>query len=170
MQNKVEKMDLLIENILKYSSIDSDILVEENIDLNQLVHTIKELIYIPPHINLKIISNLPTIKADKTRLQQVLQNLISNAANYIDKEHGLIEIDYSETKTHYIFSVKDNGVGIAKEHHEKIFKIFSSLSNFEKSTGIGLSIVKKVVDLYKGKVWLESEVNVGTTFFFSIKK
>ncbi len=170
MQNKVEKMDLLIENILKYSSIDNDILVEENINLNQLVHTIKELIYIPPHINLKIISNLPTIKADKTRMQQVFQNLISNAANYIDKEHGLIEIDYSETKTHYIFSVKDNGVGIAKEHHEKIFKIFSSLSNFEKSTGIGLSIVKKVVDLYKGKVWLESEVNVGTTFFFSIKK
>lgn len=61
-------------------------------------------------------------------------------------------------------------MGIAKEHHEKIFKIFSSLSNSEKSTGIGLSIVKKVVDLYKGKVWLESEVNVGTTFFFSIEK
>ena len=170
MQSKVEKMDLLIENILKYSSIDSDILVEENIDLNHLIHTIKELIYIPKDIELKITSNLPTIKADKTRIQQVFQNLISNAANYIEKEHGLIEIDYSETKTHYIFSVKDNGVGIAKEHHEKIFKIFSSLSNSEKSTGIGLSIVKKVVDLYKGKVWLESEVNVGTTFFFSIEK
>ena len=133
-------------------------------------NTIQELIYIPKHIELKVISNLPTIKVDKTRIQQVFQNIISNAANYIDKEHGLIEVDCSENKTHYIFSVKDNGMGIAKEHHEKIFKIFSSLGNYEKSTGIGLSIVKKVVDLYKGKVWLESEVNVGTTFFFSIKK
>lgn len=170
MQSKVEKMDHLIENILKYSSIDSDILVQENIDLNELLNTIQELIYIPKHIELKVISNLPTIKVDKTRIQQVFQNIISNAANYIDKEHGLIEVDCSENKTHYIFSVKDNGMGIAKEHHEKIFKIFSSLGNYEKSTGIGLSIVKKVVDLYKGKVWLESEVNVGTTFFFSIKK
>ena len=170
MQSKVEKMDHLIESILKYSSIDSDILIEEEIDLNSLITDIKDLLYIPKHIDLSIINKLPVIKADKTRIQQVFQNLISNAVNYIDKEKGFIEIDYSANKTHHIFSVKDNGIGIAKEHHDKIFKIFSSLGNYEKSTGIGLSIVKKVVELYKGKVWLESELNKGTTFFISIKK
>tara|TARA_B100000678_G_scaffold48951_1_gene38721 strand:- start:40560 stop:42917 length:2358 start_codon:yes stop_codon:yes gene_type:complete len=170
MQNKVEKMDHLIENILKYSSIESDILTEENIDLNQLIETIVEMIYIPDHVSVKIKSNLPTIKADKTRIQQLFQNLIGNAVNYIDKEKGLIEVNHSENNTHHIFSIKDNGIGIAKEHHERIFKIFSSLGNHEKSTGIGLSIVKKIVDLYNGKIWLESEVGIGTTFYFSIKK
>ena len=170
MQNKVEKMDHLIENILKYSSIESDILNEEKINLNQLIETIVEMIYIPEHVSVKIKSDLPTIKADKTRIQQLFQNLIGNAVNYIDKEIGLIEINHSENNTHYIFSIKDNGIGIAQEHHERIFKIFSSLGNHEKSTGIGLSIVKKIVDLYKGKIWLESEVGIGTTFYFSIKK
>ena len=170
MQNKVEKMDHLIENILKYSSIESDILTEENINLNQLIETIVEMIYIPDHVSVKIKSNLPTIKADKTRIQQLFQNLIGNAVNYIDKEKGLIEVNHSENNTHHIFSIKDNGIGIAQEHHERIFKIFSSLGNHEKSTGIGLSIVKKIVDLYNGKIWLESEVGIGTTFYFSIKK
>ncbi|MBW2962818.1 PAS domain S-box protein [Mesonia aestuariivivens] len=170
MQNKVEKMDLLIGNILKYSSIDNDILIEETIDLNELINAIKDLIYIPDYISISVKNELPHIKADKTRIQQVFQNLIGNAVNYIDKEKGLIEIDYSENKTHYIFSIKDNGIGIAEEHHEKIFKIFNSLGSYEKSTGIGLSIVKKVVQLYKGKVWLESELTKGTTFYFSIKK
>ena len=170
MQSKVEKMDLLIENILKYSSIDSDILKKEPVNLNEIIDTIKELIYVPEHISIKINNKLPTIKIDKTRVQQVFQNLISNAVNYIEKEKGLIEIDYVEYKTHYTFSVKDNGIGIAKEHHEKIFKIFNSLGNYEKSTGIGLSIVKKVVSLYKGKIWLESELKKGTTFFFTLAK
>ena len=170
MQSKVEKMDLLIENILKYSSIDSDILIDEPTDLNEIITAIEELIFIPSHITINVKSKLPTIKVDRTRIQQVFQNLIGNAVNYIDKEKGFIEIDAEENKTHYIFCVKDNGIGIAKEHHDKIFKIFNSLGNYEKSTGIGLSIVKKVVELYKGKVWLESEVNQGTTFYFSIKK
>ena len=169
-QEKVEKMDHLIENILKYSSIESDILTEENIDLNELINIIEEMIYIPSHIHLKVKSKLPIIYADKTRIQQVFQNLISNAVNYIDKEEGKVEIDYSTTKTHYVFSVKDNGIGIAKEHFEKIFKIFNSLGNHAQSTGIGLSIVQKVVHLYNGEVWLESKEGEGTTFFFSIEK
>ncbi|SHI72861.1 PAS/PAC sensor signal transduction histidine kinase [Mesonia phycicola] len=170
MQSKVEKMDHLIENILKYSSIENDILSKEPVNLNEIVTNIAELIYIPEHISIKICKKLPTIKIDKTRIQQVFQNLISNAVNYIDKEKGIIEIDFLEDNNQYTFSVKDNGVGIAKEHHEKIFKIFNSLGNHEKSTGIGLSIVKKVVNLYKGEIWLKSELQKGTTFFFTIAK
>ena len=67
-------------------------------------------------------------------------------------------------------SIKDNGIGIKKEHHQRIFKIFNALGTHEKSTGVGLSIVKKVIDLYEGEIWLDSEVGKGTVFFFSLKK
>ncbi len=82
-------MDHLIENILKYSSIESDILFEENVAIADLIQNIKELIYIPEHINLLIEGEMPVIKADKTRMQQVFQNLLSNAVNYIDKRRRL---------------------------------------------------------------------------------
>jgi len=170
MQLKVEKMDHLIENILKYSSIDKGNVASDKIDLNAVVNGILEMIYIPAHIKVSVKRILPVITADKTRFQQLFQNLISNAVNYTDKSQGIVEIDYTENDTHFIFSVKDNGIGIAKEHYEKIFKIFSTLGSNEKSTGIGLNIVKKVVELYEGEVWLESEVGKGTTFYFSIKK
>ncbi len=170
MQLKVEKMDHLIESILKYSSIDKGSSVREKVDLNAIIKGILELIYIPAHIKVTVLNRLPVIDADATRMQQLFQNLISNAVTYTDKSEGRIEIDYKENNSHFIFSVKDNGIGIAKEHHEKIFKIFSTLGNNEKSTGIGLNIVKKVVESYEGEIWLESELGKGTTFYFSIKK
>ncbi|WP_321285735.1 PAS domain S-box protein [uncultured Sunxiuqinia sp.] len=170
MQGKVEKMDHLIGNILNYSSIERGRLTSDQVDLNDVIREILELVFIPDHISVNTITKLPTIAIDKTRIQQVFQNLISNAINYNDKEKGLIEIGYLSDDTHHIFSVKDNGVGIAEEHHEKIFKIFNTLGNHEASTGIGLNIVKKVVDLYHGKIWLDSELSKGTTFYFSIKK
>lgn len=170
MQLKVEKMDHLIENILKYSSIDKGTTDIEKVNLNKVVKGILDMIYIPNHIKVKVLKELPVIDAETTRIQQLFQNLISNAVNYTDKSEGIVEIDYTENDSHYIFSVKDNGIGIAKEHHEKIFKIFSTLGNNEKSSGIGLNIVKKVVELYEGEIWLESELGQGTTFYFSIKK
>ncbi|TVZ27833.1 PAS domain S-box-containing protein [Gillisia sp. Hel_I_86] len=171
MQDQIEKMDYLIENILKYSSISNNIeLSHDDIDLNNTIDNIIASIYIPKHIEIKIISKLPILKGDFTRLQQLFQNIISNAVNYIDKEKGLIEIDYLENESHYIFSIKDNGIGIAEKDHKKIFTIFKSLGNHDKSTGIGLSIVKKIVDLYKGDIWLESTLGKGTTFYFSLKK
>ena len=75
-----------------------------------------------------------------------------------------------EDPKHFIFSIKDNGPGIAQENQEKIFKIFQSLEKSEKSTGLGLSIVKKIVDNYNGKIWIESELTHGTTFFISLPK
>ncbi|WP_026933738.1 PAS domain S-box protein [Christiangramia echinicola] len=170
MQSKVEKMDHLIENILKYFSIDNTIPKEELVNTQEIVNEIISMIFIPAHIEVKIKNKLPEIKADATRIQQLFQNLISNAVNYIDKEKGLVEIDVQEKHEEYIFSIKDNGCGIPNEHHEKIFKIFSSISKNKKSTGIGLSIVKKIIDLYEGRIWLESEENLGTTFYFSFRK
>ena len=170
MQDKIEKMDKLISDILNYSSIENEGMNNELVDINVILNTIVNSIYIPEHIKVLVKQKLPTLKADATRMQQLFQNLISNAVNYIDKEKGFVEVDYSETSEFYIFSIKDNGVGIPKEYHEKIFKMFSTLGNYENSSGIGLNIVKKVVELYKGKIWIESEVGIGSTFFFSIAK
>ncbi|THD67603.1 PAS domain S-box protein [Robertkochia marina] len=171
MESKVEQMDHLIENILKYSSIEAKNLRRERIDTHQLVMDIISMIYIPDHIEVQIVHHLPVIYADSTRIQQLFQNLISNAVNYIDKPKGLVTIGVEKNDKEYIFHISDNGCGIPKAYHDKIFKIFSSANNnANKSSGIGLSIVKKIVDLYDGRVWLESTPGEGTTFFFSIRQ
>ena len=169
-ETTLEKMELLISDILLYSSIGSDSKEKNDVDLNALIEELKQILYVPENISINVLSTLPTVKGDKTKLQQLFQNLISNAIKFNDKIKGLIEIDVKEQQSYYQFSIKDNGVGIEKEHHEKIFKIFHALNKNKESSGIGLSIVKKIVDLYKGEVWLESKPNKGTTFFFTFKK
>ena len=170
MQEKVEAMDNLIDGILKYSTINSENIENTSVDVNEVVTEITDIIFIPEHVNVVVINKLPTIIADRTKIHQLIQNFLSNAVVHIEREKGLVEIGCKEMETHWEFSIKDNGVGIPKEYHEKIFKIFQSVGNKERSTGIGLSIVKKIIDLYEGKVWLESEIGVGTTFFFTLKK
>ncbi|MEJ1223727.1 PAS domain S-box protein [Sediminicola sp. 1XM1-17] len=170
MQEKIESMDKLIDGILKYSSITGDKLESGQVDLNMIVQEIREVIYIPENVHVLIMNPLPTINADRTKIHQLFQNIISNAVVHIEVEEGLVEISSEETPTHWQISIKDNGVGIAKEYHEKIFKIFQSVSDGERSTGIGLSIVKKIIDLYEGQIWLESTVGKGSTFHFTLKK
>ena len=169
-QEKTESMDSLISGILKYSSIEHENLESQAVDVNEVVKHIREIIFVPEHVQIVIMNTLPEIVADHTKIQQLFQNLISNAVSHIDKEEGLVKISSKETSTHWEFQVEDNGVGIAKEYHDKIFKVFQSLNTKEKSTGIGLSIVKKIVDLYEGKIWLDSEPGSGTSFHFTIKK
>ncbi|WP_299838678.1 PAS domain-containing sensor histidine kinase [uncultured Tenacibaculum sp.] len=169
-QEVVEKMERLINDILNYSSINNDGEPTEEVDTYKVMEGISKLIYVPKHIKIEIDKNLPKIKADKVRIQQLFQNLMSNAVNYIDKEEGLITIGVKEKKKSYIFSVQDNGIGIKPEYHAKIFEVFQSLGNHKDSTGIGLSIVKKIVDVYGGKIWLESIEGMGTTFFIEFNK
>nr|WP_298994726.1 PAS domain-containing sensor histidine kinase [uncultured Allomuricauda sp.] len=170
MQEKIEGMDKLITGILKYSTVNNDVLDNTEVDVNKVIKEISEIIYIPENVTINIAQKLPIIKADRTKVHQLFQNFLSNAAVNIDKPKGVIEIDYEETDTHWEFSVKDNGVGIPEEYHEKIFQIFQSIGNHERSTGIGLSIVKKIIDRYDGKVWLNSEIGDGTTFYFTLAK
>ncbi|NNM17583.1 MAG: PAS domain S-box protein [Croceitalea sp.] len=170
MQEKVEGMDKLIDGILKYSTVNSDTLDNTDVDVNEVIHNIKEIIFIPEHVSIQVMGTLPIIQADQTKIHQLFQNFLSNAVVNIDKEVGVVEIACEESSKYWQFSIKDNGVGIPKEYHEKIFKIFQSIGNKERSTGIGLSTVKKIIDRYEGKIWLESEIGVGTTFFFTIKK
>lgn len=170
MQEKIEAMDELIDGILKYSSIDSLSLENTCIDLNEIVGNIREIIFVPDHVRIVILNPLPEIRADRTRIHQLFQNIISNAVNHIEKKDGLVTVSSSETPTHWKFKIEDNGIGIPKEYHEKIFQVFQSLNEHDHSTGIGLSIVKKIVELYEGDISLESEVGQGTSFQFTLKK
>lgn len=169
-ESTLEKMEQLISNILTYSSLSEQTYSKGLVDLNDVLLEVKRTIYFPEHISLNVNSKLPFITGDKIKLEQLFQNLIGNAIKYCDKEEGFIEINCQEFDDHFEFSVKDNGIGIEKKHHEKIFKIFNYLNKSKDSSGIGLSIVKKIVSLHGGEVWLKSVVNEGTTFYFTLKK
>ncbi len=167
---KVHKMDHLIEGILQYSSIDKKEGALKKIKLQSVVDELLNMIHIPPHISFKIPKKLPVVMGDRYRLQQLFQNLLSNAVSAIQKEEGAITIAYSDEDMFWKFSITDTGKGIPEKYQKKIFEIFESIDGDQKATGIGLSIVKKVIDYYGGTISLESEVGKGTTFFFTIPK
>lgn len=169
-EDTLETMENLISNILEYSSAGSETNESQDVDLNETMNDLNTLIFVPEHIHINIIKKLPIVKGDPTKFQQLFQNLLSNAIKFSNKDKGIVEIDVIEEPSFYQFSIKDNGIGIEKKFHDRIFKIFQSLNRTKESTGIGLSIVKKIVDLYEGIIWLESEPGEGTTFFFTIKK
>ncbi|MFZ2431665.1 MAG: ATP-binding protein [Lutibacter sp.] len=170
MEAKIEKMDKFLEDIINYSEIGATSLKTTTIDLNKTITKIMESIHIPQNISIVVKGDLPVLKGDARRLRQVFQNLISNAINFNDKEKGLIEIGVEEAEKFFTFSIKDNGQGIPQEYHEKIFNTFTTLGYQEKATGMGLSIVKRVLDLYSGEIWVESEVSKGSIFYFTIPK
>jgi len=170
MQEKVASMDKLIHGILEYSTVNNSALDQSKVDLNEVIEQIGETIFIPEHVHLTVPQKLPTILADAIKMHQLFQNIIGNAVVHIEREKGLVEVLFSETASHWSFIIKDNGVGIPKEYHKKIFEIFQSIGNKERSTGIGLSIVKKIIDRYGGVIWVDSEVGVGTAFHFTISK
>jgi PAS domain S-box-containing protein len=170
MQDKIASMDQLITGILRYSSIGSEKARFEICPTLKLVQQLKATIYWPEQIALRFNGTMPSIKADKTQLQQLFQNLLSNAIAYMDKPKGQIEIGYNDLGDLHEFSVKDNGIGIPKAYQEKIFEIFETLESGKGSSGIGLSIVKKIVQLHGGTIWVKSEYGAGATFYFTIKK
>lgn len=166
----LEKMEQLITDVLNYSSIGSNDNEKVDVNLDEVISSLIKIMYKPEHVTVSILNKLPTLKGDTTKLQQLFQNLIGNAIKFINKDKGFVKIDVKDTLTHYQFSVADNGMGIDKKFHDKIFKIFHALNKSKDSTGIGLSIVKKIIDLHEGEIWLESAPNIGTTFFFTLKK
>lgn len=168
-EDQVEKMDELIAGILEYSSIDKTLSAEKPVDLNELLNEVISIISVPTHITVKY-DELPVLVADGFKLKQLFQNLIVNAIKSIDKKTGHIFIGCKSIEDFYEFSVSDNGKGINAAYFKKIFEVFQKLENDSASTGIGLSIVKKVVAHYGGTVWLESEETKGTTFYFTLKK
>jgi light-regulated signal transduction histidine kinase (bacteriophytochrome) len=119
-----------------------------------------------------IIHPLPHFLFDRTQITEVFQNLITNAVKFMgDQPHPSIEIGGKESGEWVEFYVKDNGIGIEPEYHDKVFGVFQRLKEVEvEGTGVGLSIVKKIVDLAHGKIWIESRKGEGATFFVRFPK
>jgi len=168
-RSNVEKMDALITGILEYSTIGKVKTEQYKVDLNLLLEDVLTILSIPEHIKITY-NKLPTVKGDIFRLQQVFQNLICNAIKYNDKECGFVKIKTYTLNDYWKFGIEDNGKGIEEAFYKKIFKTFHKLQNDGESTGIGLSIVQKIIEFYEGEIWVESKLKEGTTFFFTIKK
>ena len=168
--DNVEKMDGLISGILKYSNIDQGKSGSYNVNIFDTVTEVVQVLYVPKHVTILVSKNLPTIKADPYRIQQLFKNLIQNAIKSIKKDEGKIEVGVNDKKNEWEFYVKDNGIGISEKHHKKIFQIFEKMDNEPSTTGIGLSIVKKITEYYKGSIWLESELGRGSIFYFTLPK
>ncbi len=167
---QVDKMDHLINGILKYAKIDQVKSAKRKTSLKVLMPELIDTIYVPEHVTIKLPERLPFIKIDKFRLHQLFQNLIDNAIKYSNNERGIVVIDAVERKTCWEFSISDNGPGIPEKYHDKIFKIFQTLGDENSSTGVGLSIVKKIIDLHAGEIWVRSKENEGTTIYFTLPK
>ena len=166
----VEKMDVLIKGILEYSTIDKIESEDRLIDFNVLCDETVRTLFVPNTMTIKIQENLPKVFGNTSRFKQVFQNLIQNAINYSDKDNGIIEVGYEDKNDHHLFYIKDNGIGINPKYFERIFKVFTKLESNSQSSGIGLSIVKKIVHYYKGEIWVESQENMGSTFYFTLPK
>jgi two-component system sensor kinase FixL len=169
---RVNRMQNLIDGVLQYSRIGR---VKEDmvqINLNELVSEVIDMVAPPANISITIENELPTVKCERTCVTQVFQNLISNAVKYMDKPQGWVKIGFVEEDGWWKFGVSDNGPGIEKKYFEKIFQIFQTLARRDdkESTGIGLSIVKKIIEAHGGKVWVESKVGEGSTFYFTVPK
>jgi signal transduction histidine kinase/methyl-accepting chemotaxis protein len=172
LKGRVSRMSELIDSILHYSEIGRTAKCLERVDLRVLVPEVIAQVAPPPTIRVTIEDTLPVVISERVRLIQVFQNLISNAVKYMDKPQGIIRIGCFEQEQYWTFSVADNGPGIDQKYFGKIFEMFQTLARRDEleSTGIGLAVVKKIVELHGGTVWVESTVGEGTTFFFTLPK
>ena len=169
---RVKRMHSLIDGILQYSRIGRIKEEKKPVDLNMLLQEVMDLIEMPGNIRVIIENDLPSITCEQTRIKQVFENLLDNAIKFIDKPAGEIRIGCSDAGTDWKFSVADNGTGIDEKYHEKIFQIFQTLypRDQKEGAGVGLSLVKKIIENSGGKLWLKSKISEGSTFFFTLPK
>jgi PAS domain S-box-containing protein len=169
---RVHRMGALIDGILQYSRVGRVKGTAAAVDLNRLLAGVIDLLAPPPGMSVIVASGLPTIVAEPTRIEQVFQNLISNAVKYMDKPEGTVHIGCADAGSEWRFNVTDNGPGIESRHYDKIFQLFQTLAPRDRveGTGVGLAIVKKIVEMYHGRIWVESAPGAGTTFWFTLPK
>jgi len=171
LMEQVAQMDLLVDGILKYSLGIEKKKATVLLDLNEVVDGLIRA-NSSQNVIIEKDSALPRILVDFTQIMQVFQNLVQNAIKYNNKPMTYINIGVIDEVDRFTFYVQDNGMGIAAEHYQRIFKLFQKLDvdRRKDSSGIGLAVVKKIVDKNGGDIWLESEEGKGTTFFFSFFK
>jgi len=170
LQSRVARMHNLIDGVLQYSRVGR---IKEDalpVDLNELIPGVVDSIAPPEHIRVTVQPDLPVIEGERTRVLQVFQNLLGNAIKFMDKPAGEVRVSCAQDGEFWRFSVSDNGPGIESKYFDRIFRLFQTLAprdEFE-STGVGLAVVKKIIEMYGGRIWVESEVGRGSTFFFTM--
>lgn len=171
-RGRVQRLEALIDGILQYSRAGRVRSAIEQVDVDLLVKDVVELLAPPPEVAVTIEPGMPTIRTERTPLQQVFMNLISNAIKYNRRPGARITISSRDAGNMYAFSVTDNGPGIEPEYHDRIFGIFQTLESRDRveGTGIGLSVVKKIVELNGGSIIVRSALGEGATFMFEWPK
>jgi two-component system, sporulation sensor kinase E len=166
------KMDKIISDTLRYSELRRKSSKESEVDLNNLLkHLIAELKQSYPETTIEISGKLPSLVINDTKAIQIFQNILDNACKYRDPERkSMVKISCGVIFGFYEFQIQDNGIGISKEYEHHVFEIFQKLNNNKDSNGVGMSIVKKIVENYGGNIWFESEVGKGTTFKFNLPR
>jgi len=174
-QEAVNKMHKLLTELLELSRIGRMMNQPEDVPFNTLVNDAMDIVHgqiEKQNITVRTQPNLPLVRGDRQRLTEVLQNLIDNAAKYMgDQSTPLIEIgQQGEQDGKLVFFVKDNGIGIAPEYYERIFGLFNKLDAKSEGTGVGLALVKRIIEFHGGRIWVESELRKGSTFYFTLPR
>ena len=170
-----EKMHQLLTELLELSRIGRMMNASVDVPFNELIKDALDIVHgrIEKHnVTVHTQPNLPIVHGDRQRLTEVLQNLIDNAAKYMGNQaNPLIEIGQDgKEEGKSIFFVRDNGMGIASEHYERIFSLFNKLDPTSEGTGIGLALVKRIIEAHEGRIWVESESGNGATFYFTLPR
>lgn len=170
-EDECKRLKQVIDAVLRYSSMRTRDMPREATDANiALDLAVKSLRFACEESSCEIVrSPLPTVIADPLQLSQVFMNLIGNAIKYRSLAAPRVEISAQKKENHWVFSVRDNGMGIDENHFEKLFVPFKRLHGRGTSgTGIGLALCKRIIERHGGKIWVESKVGAGTTFYFSL--
>ncbi len=173
LMSRATRLDLLIKGILEYSQADYKTSDDTIIDLSELVEDLIILSGVPEHIQVKVTDTLPSVMGNEVKMEQIFENLISNSIKYMNKPNGEITINVDKTlNDFYRFEIIDNGAGIKEKYINSIFDVFVTAHEEKRddSTGIGLAIIKKIVNSYNGEIGCTSVVNEGSTFWFTWPK
>jgi signal transduction histidine kinase len=167
------KMKSLLDELLELSRIGRLMNSPENTPFEEIVHDALERLegqLRKNNVTVEVSSELPVVYGDRARLVEVVQNLVDNSAKFMgDQAQPQIEIGADKQYEEYVFFVKDNGIGIDPQYHDKIFELFDKLEPNSEGTGIGLALVKRIINVHEGEIWVESQGNgSGATFYFTL--
>lgn len=169
LKSRALRMNDLISGILNYSRVGRTKMTIGTVNTRDMLEEVIDTLSPPAGFEISIPTDLPEIQGEETRLQQVFQNLIGNAIKHHHRAEGRVEVAYTTKEKSHLFSISDDGPGIAAESQEHIFEIFmTSDRKSSGSSGIGLALVKKIIEEFGGEIWIESEVGKGAKFFFTL--
>jgi signal transduction histidine kinase len=172
--NAVDRMQSLLNDLLELSRVGRIINPPKDIPLSIVVHETLNMLHSQleaRNVKVNVQADLPTVRADYTRLMEIMQNLITNAVKFMgDQQDPQIEIGFNglDQDGLAILFVRDNGIGIEPQYHERIFGLFNRLDPTVEGTGVGLTLVRRIVEVHGGQIWVKSQMGAGSTFFFTL--